>query len=189
MEAIGNQIKHTKGLLIDPLKKSVSSIDVAPDLIATFLGSESVVVSTILQNGDMLYSDPAAISLQVNPFKIDDLGVFYGKAVYVSTHKNGQFKDTEITPAQIFSSIVFQEDSVIEWFRGFLNDDGIAMNHMIQRDDGRMISVQSVLNTIAMLPENKKNEIRMLAVIDNANAINKMNLITHLANTMEVNDA
>lgn len=181
--------KTNKACLIDPLKKSVSLIDTTPNLIATFLGSESVVVSTTLQNGDMLYSDPAAISLQVNPFKIDDLGVFYGKAVYVSTHKNGQFKDTEITPAQIFSSIVFQEDSVIEWFRGFLNDDGIAMNHMIKRDDGIMISVQSVLNTIAMLPENKKNEIRMLAVIDNANAINKMNLITHLANTMEVKNA
>ncbi|MDD3816405.1 MAG: hypothetical protein PHZ02_17380, partial [Desulfocapsaceae bacterium] len=160
METTGYQVKHTKGFLIDPLKKSVSSIEITPNLIATFLGSESATVSAISEDGDMIYTDPTAINLQAHPFTIDALGVFYGKAVYVSTHENGQFKDTEITTSQIFSRIVFQEDSIVEWFKRFLEDDGIGMDHMIKRDDKKSISIQSVLNSISMLPEHKKNEIR-----------------------------
>lgn len=177
---------QVRGFLIDPQNKIVLAIEVNTNSIATFLGCENFEISKVFENGDMLYCDSTAKSLCQYPYTFNDLGVFYGKSVFVSTEPTGVFKNSSLSTIDLFNQIMFQEDPSVSWFKFFLKDDNIEMTDMIKRKDGRMISIQSVIDLIPLLPEQKKNELKMLAVIDSANTISKMNLITHLANAIEL---
>lgn len=184
------------GYFIDPSNKSVNLVEFADDSIATIIGCSGIALGATFQNGDVVYVDDNGHSKALlnvenleeqEGFYVQGFGYLYGKALMTGSDQSGESKSPSMTLEEFIAKVSFDKNPFIVWYENFLSRTGIDIGSSIKCDyqnSEKLIPIPYILNVLSLLPESKKNAIKMMAEVDISKGLSPLDLLKHFASNL-----